>query len=197
MSIITVIKKALSGKDRNYFRKVEKHTMTFCKQASKISVNEHQRRILFSAAVSTDEVVASLLGLDHKRNIEAFKDRHICRKQRKEDILFAMRSYLSALLILCAVFKEKLLDKVEMKENDFMISWRSTFEYSPDDMQMFDEKLASAFRSKGMDGLVDVLGRQMVNTLFQENQPLSGTEAASLRDMILDDMAAIKRYVEK
>jgi hypothetical protein len=48
-----------------------------------------------------------------------------------------------------------------------------------------------------MDGLVEVLGRQMVNTLYQEKQPLSEMETTSLRDMILDDMAAIKRYVEK
>ena len=197
MSIITVIKKALSGTDRNYYRKVGKQTIILCKQASKVSVNEHQRRILMSAAVSVDEVVAALLRLDHKRNAEAFKDRHAYKKLRKEDILAVMRSYLSALLIMCSVFKETLLAKVEMKENDFMVGWRSAFEYLPADIQLFDTELTSAFRSKGMDGLVEVLGWQMVNTFFQEKQPLSKMETASLRDMILDDMAAIKRYDEK
>jgi hypothetical protein len=37
----------------------------------------------------------------------------------------------------------------------------------------------------------------MVNTLFQEKHPLNEMESASLQDMILDDIAAIKRYVEK
>jgi hypothetical protein len=150
-----------------------------------------------SATVSVDEVVATLLGLDHKRNAEAFKDRHACKKLHKEDILAVMRSYLSALLIMCAMFKEILLAKAEMSEKDFMAGWRSAFEYSPADMQMFDEELAAAFRNKGMDGLVEVLGRQMVNTLFQEKHPLNEMESASLQDMILDDIAAIKRYVEK
>jgi len=197
MSIITVIKNALSGKNRNYYRKVGKQTINFCKQASKISVNEHQRRILMSAAVSVDEVVAALLGLDHKRNAETFKDRHACKRLHREDILAVMRSYLSALLIMCTIFKAILLAKVEMAEKDFMAGWRSAFEYSPADVEIFDAELAPAFRSKGMDGLVEVLGRQMVNTLFQEKQPLSEMESASLRDMILDDIAAIKRYVEK
>lgn len=197
MSIITVIKNALSGKNRNYYRKVGKQTINFCKQASKISVNEHQRRILMSAAVSVDEVVAALLGLDHKRNAETFKDRHACKRLHREDILAVMRSYLSALLIMCTIFKAILLAKVEMAEKDFMAGWRSAFEYAPADVEIFDAELAPAFRSKGMDGLVEVLGRQMVNTLFQEKQPLSEMESASLRDMILDDIAAIKRYVEK
>jgi hypothetical protein len=78
-----------------------------------------------------------------------------------------------------------------------MAGWRSAFEYSPADIQMFDEELVPASRTKGIDGLLAVLGRQMVNTLFQEKYPLSKMEAASLRDLILDDMAAIKRYVEK
>lgn len=197
MSIITVIKNALSGKNRNYYRKVGKQTINFYKQASKISVNEHQRRILMSAAVSVDEVVAALLGLDHKRNAETFKDRHACKRLHREDILAVMRSYLSALLIMCTIFKAILLAKVEMAEKDFIAGWRSAFEYSPADVEIFDAELAPAFRSKGMDGLVEVLGRQMVNTLFQEKQPLSEMESASLRDMILDDIAAIKRYVEK
>jgi hypothetical protein len=98
---------------------------------------------------------------------------------------------------MCSTFKGILLAKVEISENDFMAGWRSAFEYSPADMQIFDEILATTFRSKGINGLIEVLGRQIVNTLFQEKQPLSGMEAASLRDMILDDMAAIKRYVEK
>jgi hypothetical protein len=98
---------------------------------------------------------------------------------------------------MCAMFKEILLAKAEMSEKDFMAGWRSAFEYSPADMQMFDEKLAAVFRNKGMDGLVEVLGRQMVNTLFQEKHPLNEMESASLQDMILDDIAAIKRYVEK
>jgi hypothetical protein len=197
MSIITVIQDFLSGTKRTYYRKVGKQTIKFYKRVSKISVNEHQRRLLMSAAISVDEVVAALLRLDHKRNAEAFKNRHACKKLHKENILAVMRSYLSALLIMCVIFKEILLAKVEMKENDFMVGWRSAFEYSPADMKMFDEELTPAFRSKGMDGLVEVLGRQIVNTLFQEKQPLSEMEAASLRDMILDDMAAIKRYVEK
>jgi hypothetical protein len=197
MSIITVIQDFLSGPKRTYYRKVGKQTINFCKRASKMSVNEHQRRLLMSAAVSADEVVAALLGLDHKRNAEAFKDRHSCRRLHKGELLTVMRSYLSALLIMCATFKEILLAKVEMTEKDFMAGWRSAFEYSPADIQMFDEELVPASRTKGIDGLLAVLGRQMVNTLFQEKYPLSKMEAASLRDLILDDMAAIKRYVEK
>ncbi|MEN6434039.1 MAG: hypothetical protein WA096_07115 [Smithella sp.] len=151
-----------------------------------------------SAAISSDEVVAALLGLDHKRNAEAFKNRNAYKKLRKEDILSVMRCYLSALLIMCVTFKKMLLSKVEMSENNFMVGWRSVFEYSTADMQLFDEELAPAFRNRGMDGLVEAaLYRHMINTLFQEKQPLSEMEAASLRDMILDDTAAIKRYVEK
>jgi hypothetical protein len=197
MSIINVIQDFLSGTKRTYYRKVGKQTIEFYKRASKISVNEHQRRLLMSAAVSVDEVFAALLGLDHKRNAEAFKGRHSCRKLHRKELLTTVRYYLSALLIMCSTFKGILLAKVGMSENDFMGGWRSAFEYSPADMQIFDEILATTFRSKGINGLIEVLGRQIVNTLFQEKQPLSEMEAASLRDMILDDMAAIKRYVKK
>jgi hypothetical protein len=197
MSIINVIQDFLSGTKRTYYRKVGKQTIEFYKRASKISVNEHQRRLLMSAAVSVDEVFAALLGLDHKRNAEAFKGRHSCRKLHRKELLTTVRSYLSALLIMCSTFKGILLAKVEISENDFMAGWRSAFEYSPADMQIFDEILATTFRSKDINGLIEVLGWQIVNTLFQEKQPLSEMEAASLRDMILDDMAAIKRYVEK
>ena len=197
ITAITAIQDFLSGAKRTYYRKVGKQTIKFYKRASKISVNEHQRRILMTATISVDEVVAALLGFDHKRNAEAFKERHSCRKMNRKELLTAMRCYLSSLLILCATFKDILIAKVEMPENDFMAGWRLAFEYSTADMQIFDDILATAFRSKGIKGLVEVLGRQMVNTLFQEKQPLSGMEAASLQDMILDDMAAIKRYVEK
>lgn len=197
MSIIAAIQDFLSGPQRTYYRKVGKQTINFCKRASKMSVNEHQRRLLMTAAISVDEVVAALLGLEHKRNAEAFKDRHTCRRVPKGELLAVMRSYLSALLIMCATFKETLLIKVAMTEKDFMAGWRSTFEYAPADIQMFDEELVPAFRSKGVEGLLAVLGQQMVNTLFQEKHPLSKVEVASLRDMILDDLAAIKRYVEK
>jgi len=187
----------LSGTRRTYYRKVGKHTIQFYKLASKVSVNEHQRRLLMIATASVDEVFAALLGLDNKRNAEAFKGRHSCRKLHRKELLTTVRYYLSALLIMCSTFKGILLAKVEMSENDFMAGWRSAFEYSPADMQIFDEILATTFRSKGINGLVKVLGRQMVNTLYQEKQPLSEMETASLREMILDDMAAIKRYVEK
>jgi hypothetical protein len=197
ITVITAIQDYLSGKERTHYRKVGKQTAKLCKRASKLSVNEHQRRILMSAAISVDEVVAALLGLEQKRNVEAFKDRHTCARPSRKELLAVMRCYLSALLIMCVTFKKMLLSKVEMSENNFMVGWRSVFEYSTADMQLFDEELAPAFRNKGMDGLVEALGRHMINTLFQEKQPLSKMEAASLRDMILDDTAAIKMYVEK
>ncbi|MDD5169843.1 MAG: hypothetical protein PHN75_13555 [Syntrophales bacterium] len=197
MSIITVIQDYLSGKKRTHYRKIGKLTINFCKKATKISVNEHQRRLLMSAAVSTDEVVAALLGLEQKRNAEAFKERSPSGQLHREEILTIMRSYLSALLIICSAFKEILLAKTEMAEKDFMADWRSVFEYSPADMQTFDEDLSPAFRNEGMDGLVEALGRQMVSTLFREKHPLSASEAMSLRNLLLDDVAAIKRYVEK
>jgi hypothetical protein len=197
ITVITAIQDFLSGTKRTYYRKVGKQTIKFYKLASRISVNEHQRRLLMIAAVSADEVFAALLGLDNKRNAEAFKGRHSYRKLQRTELLAAVRCYLSALLIMCSTFKELLLAKVEITENDFMAGWRSAFEYSPADMQIFDEILATTFRSKGINGLVEVLGRQMVNALYQEKQSLSEMETTSLRAMILDDMAAIKRYVEK
>ena len=197
ITVITAIQDFLSGAKRTYYRKVGKHTIKFYKRASKISVNEHQRRILMIAAVSVDEIFAALLGLDHKRNAEAFKERHSCRKLNRNELITTVRYYLSALLITCATFKEMLLTKAEISENDFMAGWRSTFEYSPADMQIFDDILATTFRNKGINGLVEVLGRQIVNILYQEKHPLSEMETASLNNLILDDMAAIKRYVEK
>ncbi|MDQ5988680.1 MAG: hypothetical protein CSYNP_04441 [Syntrophus sp. SKADARSKE-3] len=195
MSIIVAIQDFLSGPERTYYRKVGKLTINFCKRASKMSVNEQQRRILMSSAVSADEVVAALLGLNQRRNAEAFKGRHPCSRLHREDLSTVMRAYLSALLILCATFKEIILAKTGMAEKDFMAGWRSVFEYSPADMQIFDEKLSPAFRSKGIDGLVEALGQQMIGALFKETQPLYTLEAVSLRNLLLDDMAAIKRYV--
>src|SRR5271157_4697303 len=133
MSIIAAIQDFLSGPKRTYYRKVGKQTINFCKRASKMSVNEHQRRLLMTVAVSVDEVIAALLGLDHKRNAEAFKDRHACGRVHKGELLDVMRAYLSALLIMCATFKEMLLVRVEMTEVAFMAGWRLAFEYSPAD----------------------------------------------------------------
>ncbi len=192
MSLILDIQDYLSGAKGTHYRNVGKLTIRFCKRASKLSANEHQRRVLMSAAISADEVIAALLGLDNKRNVEAFKERHSCNRLHRDAIVAAMRSYLSALLILCSIFKDSLLKKMEMTENDFVAGWCSVFEYLPEDMKSFDDDLSTTFRSKGMDGLVEVLGRQMANTLFQEKHPLSEMEAASLRDWILVDVAAIK-----
>ncbi|MDQ5987267.1 MAG: hypothetical protein CSYNP_03004 [Syntrophus sp. SKADARSKE-3] len=197
MSIIDAIQDYLSGPERTYYRKVGKLTINFCKRASNMSVNENQRRLLMTSAVSADEVVAALLGLDQKRNAKAFKDRRPCSRLNRGELLTVMRSYLSALLILCATFKEIILAKTEMEEKNFMESWRSVFEYSTADMQIFDEKLSPSFRSKGVDGLVEALGRQMADILFQEKHPLCISEALSLRNFLLDDVAAIKKYVEK
>ena len=196
ITVITVIQDFLSGTKRTHYRKVGKQTIKFCKRASKISVNEHQRRLLMSAAVSVDEVVAALLGLDHKRNAEAFKERHSCRRLHRKELLTVMRSYLSALLIMCAIFKEILLSKVEMSEKDFMAGWRSRLNIRRPICKCLMKNLPRLFAARVWTVLLKCC-RQMVNTLYQEKQPLSEMEAASLRDMILDDMAAIKRYVEK
>jgi hypothetical protein len=197
MSIITRIQDALSGEKRTHYRRIGKHMIHFCKRASKLAVNEHQRRVLMSAAISVDEVVAALLGLEQKRNVASFRERRAGSPVPREEILSAMKSYLSALLIICSTFKEALLAKTGMRENDFMAAWRSAFEYSPADRRIFDEELVPAFRDHGMSGLLDALGRFMVGILFQDKHPLSGPEVASLQGLLLDDTAAIQRYIEK
>jgi hypothetical protein len=148
-------------------------------------------------AISADEVIASLLQVDHKRNVDVFKERLLRKEVVRTELLAALKAYLSALLILCGPFKGELLAKTEMSEQIFMESWRWVFDYLPPDVERFDQELVPSFRSRGMDGLAEAIGNQFITTLFQQKHPLNDSEAAAMQDMMIDDMAAMKRGIQK
>lgn len=196
MSLFEKFQDFVSGEKRTHYRKVGKQTIKFCKQASKLSANKSQRRVLMCAAISADEVVSALMGLEERRDASAFKERRVRNPINGDQVPTLMRAYLSVLLVASVAFRDKLLAGTELSEAQFMAGWRSAFDYEATDIRRFDDELVPAFRAKGMDGLVEALGHVIADALFEEKGPLSSQERAFLLDMIAEDTAAIKQQAE-
>ena len=105
--------------------------------------------------------------------------------------------YLSALLLLYGTCKEELLAKLGMTEGEFMKAWQGIFQYDKADQAIFDDVLTPAFRERGIDGLVAATGETIREVLFQPDSPFGKQQNAALQDLMVDDLAALKRNLAR
>jgi hypothetical protein len=201
MPVLTFLRDAIDYVKGPYFRHIGRHTKTFCSRAAHNSKSNLQKRIWLSTAISADEVIASITRLDNRRPVGPLARWQVRPKAKPLHYLKAIRVYLSALLILYSTCKAELLEKMGLTEDEFMDQWKSIFQYNAADQAIFDNSLKPAFLKKGMDGLVNCTGELIREALFQ---PQDGTEKhlgkeefAALQDLLIDDLAALKRNLER
>jgi len=192
--IITFLQDVFSMAKGSYHYKVGRHTQRFCSNAAKCSTNEMQKKIFFVTAICADEFVAALLGADNKRQIEIFQKRTL--KTKKQQIVIALRIYMSVILTLISSQKDILLQKTGLEEQELLRMWCSIFEYGPSDMQFFNELLLPAYQHDGIDGLSMSAGKSMIDQLFVVNDALNPPELEILQKTMVEDITAVFRLLE-
>jgi len=195
MPVMKFLPDALISTKGPYERHVGSYTREFCKRADRQSKTPIQRKILFTTAISADEVIASLAGLEKRRTLGPLANWQVQPKANRRLYLKALRVYLSGLLLLYGISKGELLEAFGLAEQEFMKVWQSVFQYDADDMAVFDEVLTPAFQSRGIDGLVDAVGGLIRDALFLPSSPFGKQEQSALQDLMIDDLAAVKRHL--
>lgn len=201
MPVLTFLRDAIDFAKGPYFRRVGRHTKAFCTRAAGYSKSDIQKRVWLATAISADEAVASIARLENRRPVGPLARWQVRPKAKPVHYLKAFRVYLSALLILYGTCKAELLEKMGLTEAEFMDQWKSIFQYSAADQAIFDGALTPAFLKKGMEGLVNCTGEQIREALFQPaGSPgikLEKQEFAALQDLLIDDLAALKRILDR
>ena len=197
MPVMKFLHDALISTKGPYERHVGRYTREFCKQADRQSKTPIQRKILFTTAISADEVIASLAGLEKRRPLGPLASWQVQPKADRRLYQKALRVYLSGLLLLYGISKGELLEAFGLAEREFMKVWQSVFQYDADDMAAFDEVLTPAFQTGGIDGLVDAVGGLIRDALFLPSSPFGEQEQSALQDLMIDDLAAVKRHLTK
>ena len=197
MPVMTFLHDALAYLKGPYYCRLGRYTQTFCKRAENHSKTRIQRKIWFSTAISADEVIASLAGLEKRRTLGALAGWQVQPKADRRRYMKALRAYLSGLLLLYGTCKGELLEVLGLEEQEFMKAWQSIFQYGPSDKAVFDDILTPAFRTQGIDGLATAVGEQIRDTLFQPGTPFGSAESSALQDLMIDDLAALKRHLAK
>jgi hypothetical protein len=190
---MTFLHDALAYAKGPYFRHVGRHTKNFCMRASRQAKTTAQRRVWLSTAISADEVIASLAHLEKRRPLGPLESWKVRPKVKPANYLRAMRVYLSTLLLLYGSCKDELIEKTGMPEGEFMKSWQNIFQYNGGDQTIFDQALTPAYREGGLDGLVRKAGELIREALFTPDSPLGQQELASLQDLMVDDLTALRR----
>lgn len=197
MPVLTFLHDALAFAKGPYYRHVGRYTKTFCSRAARRAKNPLQRRVWFATAISADEVIASLARLEDRRQAGSLAGWQVQPKADRRRYLKAIHVYLSALLLLYGTCKEELLAKMGMTEGEFMTAWQDVFQYDAADHVVFDKVLTPAFRERGIDGLVTATGELIREALFRPDSPFGKPEKAALQDLMVDDLAALKRNLAR
>lgn len=205
MPVITFLRDAIDYAKGPYHRHIGRHTKTFCARAARNSRTNIQKRIWLATAISADEVLASIARLENRRPVGPLALWQAAPKAKPRHYLKALKIYLSSLLVLYGTCKAELLEKMGLQESELMDQWKSIFQYDQADQALFDETLAPAFRAKGLEGLVSATGKLLHEALFQpESAPgsrpdfqMDKDESAALQDLLVDDLAALKRNLER
>jgi hypothetical protein len=187
--VITFLNDMLSFVKGPYHRHVGRHTQRFCQRAVQRTTDECQKRVLMVSAIAADELVAAILGVSDRNPSGPFQPR-VYKKITKMQVTKALRMYTSALLVLLGKHKELLLQKTKFTEQELLQVWCWVFDYSPSDMQLFDQIFLPAYAQKGIDGLAEIVGRNIIDT-FYSSASLNALEIEALRDILIDDVTAI------
>jgi len=197
MPPITMIEKLLATFNNPYKRHVGKHTRKFNLRAIQKAKNESQKRLWLSASIAAEELVAALLQLDSKINLEPFNKRLLKEAIDKKQVLAVLRAYLSAVVVLISTYKDTVLTSTALTEQNFLQAWCWVFEYQPEDMKIFDEILLTAYSQFGTIGLMKETGKIMADNFYQETSELTSEEITVLEGILLNDVSGILQYLKQ
>jgi len=197
MPPISIIKRLFGSFNDPYKRIVGKHTLRFNRRAIQKAKNEPQKKLWLSASIAAEELVASLLQLDSKINVEPFNLRKLIEEVDKKQVLSVLRAYLSAVVVLISTYKETTLRSTALTEQKFLQAWCWVFEYQPNDMKVFDEVLLPAYSQFGTTGLIKETGKIIADNFYQETSELTQEEITVLEGILLNDVSGILQYLEK
>lgn len=193
----SIIEKVLSYFNNPYKRTVGKHTRKFNLRAIQKAKNESQKRLWLSASVAAEELIAALLQLDSKVNLEQLGKRPLKNDINKKQVLAVLRAYLSAVVVLISTYKETILVSTAMTEQNFLQNWCWVFEYQPEDMKSFDEVLLTAYSKAGTIGLMQETGKIIANNFYLEASKLTPKDISVLEGILLNDVSGILQYLKK
>lgn len=186
MPVITFLSDLFSLTKGSKYRLVGRHTQKYSLRIANRSRNHPvQQRIMLIALAGADEWVSDCL--ENSPHQE---------KPSKLQVLSAMRSYLSAVLILLGNHKDILLQKLEYDEAQWMNLWCQIFEYQADDIRCFDSAFLDAYRNGGFEGLIEAVQSSkdsaVPGSMDTENR---SQNTDSLRNSLAKDLAAIARIM--
>lgn len=197
MPAISIIQDVLDSFKDLYKRYVGKHTLRFNRRALKKAANESQKRLWLTASIAAEELVAALLQLDSRINLEPLNKRILREKINKKQVLSVLRAYLSAVVVLISTYKEHILESTAMTEQNFLQAWCWVFEYQQEDMKVFDEILLTAYSQFGSIGLIKETGKIIADNFYQETSELTQEEITILEGILLNDVSGILQYLKQ
>jgi len=191
MPPISIVEKVLGSFNNPYKQAVGKHTRKFNLRAIQKAKNESQKKLWLSASIAAEELVAALLQLDNKVNLEQINQKILKKNIAKKQVLSVLRAYLSAVLVLISTYKETILASTALTEQSFLQAWCSVFEYQPADMKVFDEVLLTAYSESGTIGLIRETGKIIADNFYQETTELTPEDMTVLEGILLNDVSGI------
>jgi hypothetical protein len=197
MPPISTITKFLGSFNNPYKRTIGKHTRKFNLRAIQKAKNESQKKLWLSASIAAEELVAALLKLDSKVNLEQINQNILKIDIDKKQVLTVLRAYLSAVVVLISTYKETILASTALTEKSFLQAWCSVFEYQPADMKVFDEVLLTAYSQSGTNGLIEEIGKIIADNFYQETTELIPEDMTVLEGILLNDVSGILQYLKQ
>ena len=197
MPVITFLSDLISLTKGPYYRLVGRYTQHYSLRAARRAAkNDKRKRVLSIGLAGADDWVAGYLGVPAKSTKGSSPPPVPRAKPAKQPVVFAMRAYLSTLLLLQGSQKAILLERLLMDDRQWLDMWRQVFEYQPDDIILFDGILSEAYRNDGFDGLVkaarDAVASRIPLPLISDDQNL---EIRSLAASLVKDLTAIQRVL--
>ncbi len=195
MPIITFIKDMVAMAKGSYYYRIARHTQLFCQRAHVQAVNGRQRRMFFVAAAAADETMGRLLRLRPDAAGAGYRPRKF-RSPVKQSALFALKIYLSALLVLLGTQRQDVLANTELDEPQLLNKWCSVFEYTMPDKEVFNQILLPAFQQGGIEALAKAAGTCITGRLSCASQPLEADELKAMEHALTYDLAAVLRNIK-
>jgi len=196
MRAISYIQDILDSFKIPYKHYVGRHTLRFNRRAIKKAANDSQKRLWLTSSIAAEELVISLLQLDSITNVDLLTKRLLRQKIEKKQVLTVLHAYLSAVVVLISTHKEPVLESTALSEQDFLKAWCWVFEYQPEDMKVFDEKMLTAYSQLGSLGLIREVGKIIVDNFYRDTSGLNQTEISLLEGILLKDVSAILQYLK-
>lgn len=179
------------------YKHAVKHTRRSFRRALKKAVNDSQKKLWIMAGIAAEEFVLTLLQHYPKFNLKIFQDRILSKDVEANKLLLVWHAYLSSLVVSVSMDKMTLLQSTAMTEQNFLQSWCWVFEYTQEDIKLFDEALLPALHHKGQIGLVQKLGQMIVENLYQDKHELTQEEMTILEEIVLKDVSGIIQYLQQ